>query len=194
MDEVFESLVGVCGELGAKLSNIDTLEYQIDGKSKNTWKMWGVKFHVRIIKDQSGIHVEIYDTSRFPTDIFIKELYNRFTKYASTTKLVVDSFDRVFLPLRENDVRYSGYERDARIEESGNPLPGEGAPAMVADIPDDNSKVLPMTGSVCEQCGAAIDADSTLCSKCSSRTINCPACGHVSEKALFCIKCGRKLA
>jgi hypothetical protein len=86
MDEVFESLVGVCGELGAKLSNIDTLEYQIDGKSKNTWKMWGVKFHVRVIKDQSGIHVEIYDTSRFPTDIFIKELYNRFTKYASTTQ------------------------------------------------------------------------------------------------------------
>lgn len=61
MDEVFESLVGVCGELGAKLSNIDTLEYRIDGKSKNTWKMWGVKFHVRVIKTNPAF------TSRYMT-------------------------------------------------------------------------------------------------------------------------------
>jgi hypothetical protein len=40
MDEAFDTLVGVCGE-GAKTNNIDMLDYEIDGKSKTTWKTGG---------------------------------------------------------------------------------------------------------------------------------------------------------
>jgi hypothetical protein len=100
MDEAFGTLVGTCGELGAKLKNIDTLEHEIDGMSKTTWKMWGRKFRARVINDPSGIHIEVYDFALLPNDLFIKELYNTFTKYASASPLVVDFFVKVFHALR----------------------------------------------------------------------------------------------
>lgn len=194
VEEAFETLVGVCGELGAKLSNIDTLEYQIDGKSKNTWKAWGVKFRAWVIKDSSGIKIEVFDLARLSTDMFIKELYNKFTKYISASPLTVDLFTQDRDVSREDDLRFSGYEREARIEETGDPLPGRGAPEMVADIPDDNDKVLPATGELCDQCGASITTGSRLCDKCGHRLIICPSCGYAPEDdSSFCIKCGTKL-
>ena len=132
MDEAFDTLVGVCGELGAKLDNIDTLEYEIDGKSKTNWKMWGRKFHARLTKDASGIHIEVYDFALLPNDLFIKELYNTFTQYASASPLVVDFFVKVFHALRKGDMRFSGDERTMRMEESGDPMPGGGAPLIRA--------------------------------------------------------------
>jgi len=56
LGEVFDKFVGVCGELGAKLDDIDTLEYEVSGKTKTTWKAWGQKFHTRFFKDPTGIH------------------------------------------------------------------------------------------------------------------------------------------
>jgi hypothetical protein len=153
MDEAFDTLVGVCGELGAKLSNIDTLEHELDGKSKTNWKMWGRKFHARVIKDPSGIHIEVYDFALLPNDLFIKELYNTFMKYTSASPLAIDFFVKVFHALRKGDVRFSGDERTMRIEESGEPMPGGGAPLIIVD-------------HVCSKCGASNEPESAFCTKC----------------------------
>jgi hypothetical protein len=80
MDEAFNTLVGVWGELGAKLTNIDQLEYEIAGRSKTTWKVRGSKFTARVTKNPSGIYIEVYDLALLPKDFFIKDLYNAFTK------------------------------------------------------------------------------------------------------------------
>jgi hypothetical protein len=149
MDEAFDTPVGICGELGAKLDNIDTLDYELDGKSKTTWKVWGSKFHARVIKDSSGIHIEVYDLAPLPKDFFIKELYNTFTKYMSASPFVVDFFVKVFHALRKGDMRFSDDERIMRMEESGDPMPGGGALLIIAD-------------KACSKCGTSNPRESAF--------------------------------
>jgi hypothetical protein len=117
------------------------LEYEIYGRSKTTWKVWGSKFHARVIKDLSGIHIEVYNLALLPKDLFIKELYNTFTKYTSASQLAVDSFVKVFHALRKGDMRFSG-ERTMRIENPGIRCPAGGAPLITAD-------------KACSKCGAS---------------------------------------
>jgi hypothetical protein len=50
---------------------------------------------------------------------------------------------------------FSGDERTMRIEESGEPLPGGGAPLIVAD-------------HVCNKCGVSNQPEKAFCTKCGS--------------------------
>jgi hypothetical protein len=89
-----------------------------------------------------------------PNELFIKELYNTFMKYTSASPLAIDFFVKVFHALRKGDVWFSGDERTMRIEESGEPMPGGGAPLIIVD-------------HVCSKCGGASnEPESAFCTKC----------------------------
>lgn len=130
--------------------------------------------------------VEIYDIAPITDDGLIKKLYKTFTKYQAASPLEIEFFVKQI------------YEYKSEIDEqldNNTPMPSEGAPALIADIPDEpDSKTLP-ANLVCRRCGASNLPDSAFCSKCDhSLAIACPSCGHMPEGGMsFCIKCGTKL-
>ena len=186
-ESAFETLAGVFGELKAKIDNGDTLRYRIDGKSKTTFMRFGTKFHARVVTNFADVRIEVYDIALITSDLFIRELYKTFTKYLPASPLTVDFVRRI--PLARAEV-------DEHLDDT--PLPAEGPPEMVADIPDagpGERKVLPVnSGKACRRCGASNPSDNKTCGKCGYGLINCPDCGHVpEEESVFCIKCGTKL-
>ncbi|HXV46812.1 MAG TPA: zinc-ribbon domain-containing protein [Nitrososphaera sp.] len=50
-------------------------------------------------------------------------------------------------------MRFSGDERIMRMEESGDPMPGRGAPFIIAD-------------KACSKCGTSNPRESAFCTKC----------------------------
>ena len=82
-EKTFEVLAQACGELKAKMHDIDTLRHRIDGNSKTTAQRWGTKFHARVIKHFLATRVEVYDIALVTDNRVIKESHKRFTKYQS---------------------------------------------------------------------------------------------------------------
>lgn len=95
-EKAFEVLVGALGELKAKINDIDTLRYKIDGKSKTTALKWGTKFHARVVKHSADTVLEIYDIALITDDAFIKKLYNTFTKYQAASPLQVEFVKQIY--------------------------------------------------------------------------------------------------
>jgi hypothetical protein len=183
-DAIFDTLVGACGELKAKIADADTLRHEVSGKSKTTGWRWGTKFRARLVKNAFDVKVEIYDLSVVPDDRFIKELHKMFLKYLPASQLTIDTVKQIMEIKNEVDE----YVNDSA------PMPAEGQPLTTADIPDDaGRKVLPAE-KICGRCGAPNPSDSKYCNKCSQSLAACPNCGYISkEESSFCIKCGTKL-
>jgi len=177
-DAVFDTLVGVCGELKVKTSNVDTLSYKIDGKFPTNAKRWGAKFHARIVKNSPDLIVEVKGFSLLPTDQFIKEVHKTFLKYMPASQLRIDFVKKV-------------YEIETN-EPSGNDSPVQ--EHSLAPTNDAGHK-MPPADNTCRKCGASNSADSKYCNKCGNLILSgCPNCGYVpEEKSSFCIKCGTKL-
>jgi ribosomal protein L40E len=183
-DAVFDTLVGACGELKAKMSDTDTLRHRIDGKSRTTAWRWGTKFHARVVRHFEDVVVEVYDNSLAPDDRFVKQLYKTFTKYMQASQLAVDYVRQIY------DIKG---EVDERLAENV-PMPGEGAPLLEADIPDDSGRKAIPSNKVCRRCGTSNPPDSAFCNGCGASLGACPKCGHAPEAEMsFCTKCGSPL-
>jgi hypothetical protein len=61
MDEILEEPIKARGELKAKITKIDKMDHELEGKSATTWLKWGSEFQIRLVKGQSEDMVEIYD-------------------------------------------------------------------------------------------------------------------------------------
>jgi hypothetical protein len=121
-EKAFEVLVGALGELKAKMDEIDTLRYKIDGSSRTTLLRQSTKFHARVIKHFADTVVEIYDIGLVTNDIFIKKLYNTFTKYQAVSPLEVEFFVKQI------------YDFKSEVDEylDNTPMPSGGAPLINA--------------------------------------------------------------
>ena len=71
-ESAFETLAGALSELKAKLDNVDTLRYRIDGKSKTTMLRFGTKFHARVVMNFADVQIEVYDMALVTSDLFIR--------------------------------------------------------------------------------------------------------------------------
>lgn len=144
----------------------------------------GAKFHARVIKHFEEIVIEVYDSSLAPDDRFIKELYKTFTKYMQASQLALDTVNQIY------DIKS---EVDEQLTENV-PMPGEGAPLLDADIPDDLGRKAFPSDKVCKRCGTSNPPDSAFCNECGISIAGCPKCGHVPEGQMsFCTKCGSPL-
>jgi hypothetical protein len=183
-DDVFDALVGACGELKATMGDTNTLRHRIDGKSRATVWRWRTKFYARVVRHFEDTVVEVYDNSLSPDDGFVKQLYKTFTKYMQASQLAVDCVQQIY------DIKG---EVDEQLAENVR-MPDEGAPLLEADIPDDfGRKALP-SDKACRQCGTSNPPDSAFCNGCGASLGACPKCGHAPEAEMsFCTKCGNPL-